>query len=234
MERESALSRISIRRVTIALAVVSALFSVLGIVTQFLSISPGPLGHLLSDEVAHLFDLDAEAALPAWFQTGMLLASGALLWCIGSSRGPGDGFARSWKFLAWVFVYISADENARIHETLGFWISDHFGESMGVYAWLIPGIAFVITIGFASWKFLQHLPPAIRRGMFLAAAVYVSGAAGMEVIEAQLDSLWGTFAFSMLVVVEESLEMAGLVIFIHTLLSYMRSFPRGLTITVEP
>ena len=229
MDLENAVSRISIRRVTLTLAVVSAFFVVIGIVSQILS--PGP-----SDQYTwtHMFDLDGEAALPAWFQTGMLLACGALLWLIGSSRKAEDRFAGHWKFLTWVFVYLAADENATIHETLGFWISRHSVHSMGVYAWLIPGIAFVIIMGFASWKFLRHLPPGIRRAMLIAAAAYVAGAAGMDMIEAPLDDLWGSLPFSMLVVVEETLEMAGLVIFMHTLLSYLRSLPKGPTLVVEP
>ena len=229
MDPENALSRISIRRVTLTLSAVSALFVVLGIVTQILS--PGP-----SEQYTwiHMFDLDGEATLPAWFQTGMLLVCGALLWLIGSSREAGDRFAGYWRFLTWVFVYLAADENATVHETLGFWISRHFGHSMGVYAWLIPGVAFVIFMAFASLRFLRQLPSSTRRAMVLAAAVYVTGAAGMDMIEAPLDELWGSLPFSMLVVVEETLEMAGLVIFIHALLSYIRSLPKRPTLAVEP
>jgi hypothetical protein len=53
-------------------------------------------------------------------------------------------------------------------------------------------------------------------------------------IEARLDELWGTLPFSLLVVVEETLEMAGLVLFIHALLSYIKSLPKGPTLAVEP
>lgn len=229
MAPDAALSRISIRRVTMTLAIVSGLFTVMGLVTQILS--PGPAEQYTW---THMFDLDGEATLPAWFQTGLLLVCGALQWMIGSSRETDDRFSRYWKFLAWVFVYLAADENATIHETLGFWISKHSVHSMGVYAWLIPGIAFVTYMGFASWKFLHHLPAPIRRGLMIAAAVYLTGAAGMELIEAPLDELWGSLPFSMLVVVEETLEMAGLVIFIHTLLSYIKTLPKGPTLTVEP
>ena len=229
MDLEDSLSRISIRRVTLILAALSASFTVLGIVTQMLS--PGPAEQYTW---THVFDLDAEATLPAWFQSGMLLACAALLWLIGSSRRPDERFAGYWKFLAWVFVYLSADENATLHETLGFWISERFGDSMGVYAWLIPGLALVIWLGLASLKFIRHLPPEIRRGMLVAAVIYLMGAAGMEVIESRLDALWGTLPFSMLTVVEESLEMAGLVIFIHALLAYLKRQPKGPTLIVEP
>ena len=70
--------------------------------------------------------------------------------------------------------------------------------------------------------------------MLIAAAIYLAGAAGMEMIEAPLDELWGSLPFSMLVVVEETLEMAGLVFFIYTLLSCIKSLPKRPTIAVEP
>ena len=226
--------RISIRRVTLTLALISAGFTVLGLVTQMLSVGNGRYGHLLGEDYAHLFDLDAEATLPAWYQTAMLLASAALLWMIGASRPATGGFRRHWKFLAWVFVYISADENAGLHETIGFWISEHSGDSMGVYAWLIPGLAFVIFIGLVSWRFLKSLPPPVRTGMMIAAAVYVAGAAGVELLEAPMDPLVGTLPFSIMVVIEETLEMAGLVMFIHALLSHLSTLPRHTALVVEP
>lgn len=229
MDIESGLSRLPIRKITVTLSVVSALFAVVGLVSQVLSPGEAELYTW-----THMFDLDAEAAAPAWYQTGLLLVCAGLLWVIGSSRRPNDALARYFRFLGWVLVYLSADENAAIHETLGFWIANHFGHAMGVYAWLIPGIAFVIYMTIISWKNLKALPPATRRGMILAAVVYVVGAAGFDLIESRLDYLWGTLSFSMLTVVEESLEMAGLVIFIHTLLSYIRSLPQGPTLAVEP
>jgi hypothetical protein len=224
----SGLSRISIRRITVGLVVMSGLFVVLGIVTQ--ALSPGPAEPYTW---THLFDLDAEAALPAWFQTTMLLGCALLLWWIGSVRA-GEPIARSWKLLAAGFVYLSADENATIHETVGFWISHRFGGALGVYAWLIPGIAFVIVMGLASLKFLRQLPPPFRRQLVIAGAVYLAGAMGVELIEARLDELWGSLPFSMMVVVEESLEMAGMIVLIHALLSYLASLPQRRPLRIDP
>ena len=224
------MSRISIRGVTVVLVGATAFFAVLGLVMQLRAPGETELGTW-----AHVFDLDDEGTLPAWFQTAMLLASGTLLWKIGSSREPGDRFSRHWKFLAGVFVYLSADENASLHETLGFWLAEHFGweSSLGVYVWLIPALTLLAGLVIASWKFLRHLPPKSRRSMVIAAVVYVAGAAGMEIAEAFLDRLTGSFSFSLLTIVEETLEMAGLVIFIHALLSYLKDDSREATLAIE-
>ena len=70
--------------------------------------------------------------------------------------------------------------------------------------------------------------------MVIAAVVYVAGAAGMEIVEALLDRLSGSFSFSMMTIVEETLEMAGLVLFIHALLAYLKDVPKGGTLVIEP
>ena len=95
-----------------------------------------------------------------------MLASGALLWKIGSSCEPGDRFSRHWKFLAGVFVYSSADENASLHETMGFWISEHFGleSSLGVYLWLIPVLALVAGLVIFIHALLSYLKEVPDRG----------------------------------------------------------------------
>jgi len=70
--------------------------------------------------------------------------------------------------------------------------------------------------------------------MVLAAIVYVAGAAGIEIVEALVDRLSGSFSFSLLTIVEETLEMAGLVIFIHALLSHLKDVPDRGRIVIEP
>jgi hypothetical protein len=234
MSEEFARIRVSCRRITVVLAVTSALFTVLGIATQWMSVGPGIMGMVMGERTAHLFDLDAEAALPAYFQTGMLMMGALLLWVIGATRREGEPYRRHWNILAAVFLYLSADENATIHETAGFWISEHFKLSFGVYAWLIPAAILLTIMAIYYFPFIMRLPQETRVGVFVAGCVYVGGAAGVELIEAPLDRLWGSLPFSMLVVVEETLEMAGLVIFIHALLSYLRTEGRDARIIVDP
>jgi hypothetical protein len=224
-------SRVSIRRVTVVLALAAAALALLGLASLLLSPGdPEP------NTWAYVFDLDAEGTLPSWFQSGLLLACAALLGLIGRSRAPGDRFARHWKILACLFVYLSADEAASLHETGGFWISEGFGwmGSLGVYVWLIPAVALLAGLAIGLRAFLLHLPQRIRRTMIAAAVVYVAGAAGMELVEAALDRLEGTPAFGLLTVVEESLEMAGLVLFVNALLSYIADDPKAGTLEIGP
>ena len=56
----------------------------------------------------------------------------------------------------------------------------------------------------------------------MAATIYIGGALGTELIGGHYADLHGnnTWTYSMIVTVEESLEMAGLIVFIWALLKY--------------
>ncbi len=230
MSLEAAESRLPTRRITVVLSVASAVFLVAGFLIQLLSRFEANMYTW-----SHLFYLADVVTLPWWFRAQMLVFSALLLWLIGSSRAPGDPFARHWHFLAWVLVWLSLDENATIHGTLGAWVANlTLSPVLGLVAWLVPAVAFAIYVAARSRKWLQHLPPATRRGTYLATGCYLPGVVCFEILRAQELDWSGTPIFGVLSVVASGLEMAGMVIFIHTLLAYMKSFPKGVTVAVEP
>jgi hypothetical protein len=61
-------------------------------------------------------------------------------------------------------------------------------------------------------KFLFHLPTQTRWRFIIAGLVYVGGAAGVDIPEGYYEALYGTetMTYSLLVTLEESLEMAGI------------------------
>ena len=63
----------------------------------------------------------------------------------------------------------------------------------------------------------------IRFYIFIAAALFVGGAIGMELIGAKYAEAHGVFnlPYSMLTTVEESMELAGLIVFIYALLRHI-------------
>jgi len=90
------------------------------------------------------------------------------------------------------------------------------------FAWVIPGIALVLVLGLFFLRFLLSLPATTRRRFLIAATLYLGGALGVELIGGQYAELHGfeSFTYSMIATVEESLEMAGLILFIRALLKY--------------
>jgi hypothetical protein len=78
------------------------------------------------------------------------------------------------------------------------------------------------------------LPAQTRRAFVLAGAIYIGGALGMEMIDGLYASLYGeknlTYAF--LTTIEETLEMLGIVVFLHTLLTYLKRYVTTIRISI--
>jgi hypothetical protein len=170
-----------------------------------------------------LFDLNREGNIPSWYSSIALLLCAFLLANIASLK-KGFPYSAHWKALSFIFVYLSVDESAELHERLNYLMHPllHGSRALNV-PWLIPGSMFVVIVLISYAKFLSHLPRQIKWLFLLAGTVYVGGAVGMELIEGYLLGNSGieTFFYQMMVVVEEFSEMFGIIIFIYALLSYL-------------
>lgn len=173
-----------------------------------------------------------EHTLPAWFSSSLLLACGALLLWIGAVTRSG---AAHWTLLGLVFVGLSADESAAIHEMTAplfvstvQWLAAHTGGLFDAlvlkpqYAWVIGGAAFATALGVAYLPFLFRLPARTRVLFALSGALYVGGALGLEVVGGRYSGLYGPDnpTFVTILTFEETFEMLGLIAFLHGLLDY--------------
>ena len=168
------------------------------------------------NELAPFLSVDREASLPTWVSVMLLGAIGGFMHLAASAaRAGGEGTARSWKVLGWIFIYMAADELVAIHE--GF---DRLGAS------LVPGGGLfhfgwvVFGLGFLPFLFRLRRITAIR--LFVAGAVYVFGALGLEmlgglVIEATEDSFWR----GVMAMFEETFEMVGLALALRAVLLHL-------------
>ncbi len=89
--------------------------------------------------------------------------------------------------------------------------------------WVLPYAALLLVLAAIFWRFIRDLPTRTRLRFLLAAAVYVSGAAGLEIIGGLYHEVHGSknVGFVLLESFEDTMEMAGMVIFIHALMSYI-------------
>src|SRR5690606_35164649 len=107
------------------------------------------------------------------------------------------------------------------HEHLGWLVH---GEGVFYYGWVIPAGVLTALIGLAFLPFLRALPQRTRRRFVLAGLVYVGGAL---VMEAPL-GLWAerhgadNLGYGLIDLVEESLELVGLNLFVLALLDERR------------
>jgi hypothetical protein len=218
--------------VRLVLLVVTALVSAAGLAT---ALAHHWLGHDKQLGLRLLLDLDGEGNLPTWWSSFLLLVAAALLGVIaGQHSTRGGGNVRHWAALAAIFLALSVDETAQVHELVGKHVHRLLATRGTLrFAWVIPGALFVAVVGFTYLRFLGRLPPATRRRVAVAGAVYVGGALGLELLESAAVERWGQgAAWAALSTLQEIAEMVGVVLFIHALLAHLASEGRGLALRV--
>jgi hypothetical protein len=211
-----------------------------------------------------LLDVGEEQSIPTWFESMMFMLCSILLAVVAvTKRQRGERYGLHWGVLSIIFLYLSLDEVATIHEALGAALERLLRHTTGFeaggaisYFWVVPGIAFVLVVALAYVRFLLHLPRTTRRLFLFAGAVFVLGALGVEMLTAEVMSASGpiadwivstsgdmvdrgtanavpTILKGLQTSGEEMLEMLGLAAFIYALLAYMRSYVEDVTVRVR-
>ncbi|UVF18391.1 hypothetical protein HPT29_018010 [Microvirga terrae] len=190
----------------------------------------GAADNELVAELARLFNLDREATIPTWFSA--LLWQLAALFALDSAklvkRHPGLEPWR-WYMLAALCLFLSLDEAASFHETIGALIGDAVLNKVGLnatfyYPWVVFGLLFSAIVGLIFVPFLKALPRSVLIFFVAGAIVFMSGAVGCELIASAVESGAIEFPFGLswrrLVALEEFLEMLGINLLIHGLLRF--------------
>ena len=238
---------VSPRRVLIGLLLVIAALLTLHAISQ---VARFQLGRPTLLGITARVYFGAEASIPAWFSSSLMLVCAMLLLWIGSeTRRRRRPDARYWVVVGVVFVALSVDEAAVIHEGVSpafagitGWLAASVG---GVfvplsrkpgYAWAIPGLLLTAALGIAVLGFLRRLPPRTRRLFVLSGLVFLAGAVGMELAGGAYSGEFGADdpTFVALLTIEETLEMSGLSLFVYSLLSHVASAFGTLTLPVTP
>jgi hypothetical protein len=223
---------ISAKRSAFALTLIVGALVALSVGASALSFAPihDPLLSKVRDTLVRLFWLDGEANVPTWYSASLLLLCASLLAIIaGAHRQRDTVYDIRWLILAVVFLLLSLDETAQLHELAIAPLRERFHTTGFLYyAWIVPAGICSGLFALAYLGFLAKLPVQTARLMVLAGALYVGGALGVESLSAKQASLHGehTIAYHAIITVEELLEMSGLVVFIYALLDYIgRQFP---------
>lgn len=223
---------ISPKRVTQGLILLVLLFALAGIGVQTAKHVFGH-DHLLG--FARVFNLDQEANLPTWYQTCALLFCSVLLAIIARhEKSKGSRFACHWSALAFIFMFLSIDEAAAIHEMTMVPLRSALNVRGVLYfAWVIPGALLVLVVALAYARFLLHLPRGTRNHFLIAGVLYVGGALGLELPGGWYAEAYGkrSVPYAMLSTLEEILEMVGILVFTYALLSFLRS--HGVSVQVQ-
>lgn len=213
---------LSPRRVAAALlAIVASLVAASSLGQLILHLS----GHDFALGFVPRFSLAQEANVPTWYSSVALLGCAALLAVVsGVEREAGSRFVLHWKILSLVFLGLSLDEAAELHELLAGPLRGLL-DAGGVFyfAWVVPGIALVAVLALAYARFLAHLPASTRRLFLAAATTFVAGAVGAEMVGGAWGEAHGfdTAGTALIWTAEEVLEMLGVVVFVYALLRHL-------------
>jgi len=171
--------------------------------------------------VVGLFNVNNEVSIPTWFSQIILFGAAVTLLAISACSKT---WKKSWKYLGFIFIYLSIDEGASIHELTVFPLRDFFNIQSGplYYTWVLLFGGILLLLAMIYLKFFMNLPRKTQIILFSAALIFVSGAIGMEMVGSNLASQTGetSYSYSLVVAVEEYLEMIGVILFIYGLLSY--------------
>src|ERR671932_721750 len=183
------------------------------------------------------FSLDREANVPSWFSSALLLTAAAMLALVAlDALGRKARWGRHWAGLSVVFAVLSLDETAEIHERIGPWLPAHLHLHGPLhYAGVLPALALALFVGITYVRFLRAHPRRTLLGILIAAAIYITGAAGVEAASGWWAEGHGRRSTALLLVstVEENLEMFGTLLFILVVLAYFARLGRSVALRAE-
>ena len=212
---------LSPRKIALVLVAASIVLAIAGISVEF---SRHYLGEFpLKWRIFRLFYMGGEGNIPSWFATSLLLISSLLLMAISYVKKlEKDKLTRHWQGMAIIFVILSIDEAVMLHEQLHL-VTRYLPPITHGYGWIVPAMFGVTIFVLAYIPFLKRLPRDTSILIFLAGAIFILGAVGMEIaaLPWQEEGVDSDMVSGTLIVIEEFLEKIGIVLFIYALTSYV-------------
>jgi hypothetical protein len=173
-----------------------------------------------------LLDVDSEESAFTWLSVVVAFSAAWLLYLASREAAiRGGRFRYHWYALTVLFLLLSFDEFAGIHEKISAALSgrmEHTG--LMYFAWAAPA-GILSLIGLAAFiPFIRSFPLALAGLLMLSALIFLGGAVGFEMVGGSVAEVEGvaSFRYRMLTNLEEGLEMAGILIFIYVLLCHLQ------------
>lgn len=198
----------------------SVLFAVINVV---LLLAVPDFNATATSSLPGLFNMNSEVSIPTWYAQTLLFVSSVLFFINGLAHPK---LRKYWYGLAGIFLFVSIDEGSAIHELLTAPMRKLLDISSGYlyYSWFIVyGLLFVFLVAI-FFRFYTRLAHRTKMLLFVAAALFLSGAIGLEAIGASIAAKSGetSNAYSFITVAEETLELLGTSVLVYGLLINLR------------
>jgi hypothetical protein len=220
-----------IRKILLFTGLSSLIFIILGAITAYY------LVHLRLNflpKTLVIFNLNMENNIPTWYASFVFLICSASAWLISiSNEHSHDRF--QWKIIATIFLLMSLDEGASLHEYVGGVIKGFARFEGNLYfAWVVPAMIIIPFGALYFFRFWLRLSLKYRLILALAAIIYFGGAVGMEIIAGSLyeNGQSKSMSYVSLTVIEESMELSGQWLFLFTLLHILAESKFNRTIAI--
>jgi len=183
----------------------------------------------------YIVDFDTEGNIPTLFSSLLFFINSVLLFFISRiAKKQSSSDSKQWLGLAIIFLFLCFDESIVIHEHSGDLLANYI-DAYGFlyYPWFIPYmIAFFLLVLFYL-PFYFKLNKETKVSFFIAASMFITGAAGLDILGANEDYHNGsnTIVYAILYTLEELMEMIAQVIFMSALLRIIEQ--SAITIKLE-
>lgn len=180
------------------------------------------LGYADVYRLARLFDFDTERNVPTYYSGCLFLLNVLLLLTVRQAAKTRSKPSAIWLLLAALMLFLGYDELFAVHELLIRPLREAWNlTGIFFFAWVLPYGAAVLALAMLFFPVWWRLNKQPRLWLGLSAASYLAGALGLEMIGALYYRAIGRqrdLLFMSLATIEESLELAGLIMLTYSLL----------------
>jgi len=181
------------------------------------------------------FDLNGERNLPAMYSAVSMIVCTAFLGLIGlAKRKNRQPYGFHWIGFGFVFLFLAVDEFLQLHDKLHEPMVNALDLSGLLFVgWVVPYAAAMLILAAIYFNFLRNLPRRTLIWFMVSGFVFVAGAMGVEAVSGRHIELYGRdFVYTLINTFEEMLELAGILMFIYALASYIDTELKDLRIRI--